>query len=115
MSSSVDVSGFSHLSILDLIARLEIIKVLNCLRGGKSPTKQKLLVPLKMRQCLLGFLGEVGIQRTRSIWKCKQSQSFCFLNFYSSVITKELHGDTKVCKPTPPEATQASDFFLPGI
>lgn len=33
VSSSVDVSGFSHLSILDLIARLEIIKVLNCLRG----------------------------------------------------------------------------------
>lgn len=57
MSSSVDVSGFSHLSILDLIARLEIIKVLNCLKGGKSPTKQKLLVPLKLRQCLLGFFG----------------------------------------------------------
>lgn len=31
-------------------------------------------------------------------------------------MTKEVHGDTKVCKQTPPEATQASGyFFLTGI
>lgn len=79
VSSSVDVSGFSHLSILDLIAKLQIIKILNCLRGEKTPTKQKILMPLKLRQGLLGFLAvEGGKQGTRSIWKCKQSNVFAF-------------------------------------
>lgn len=41
VSSSVDVRGFSHLSILDLIAKLQIIKILNCLRGEKSQPKRR--------------------------------------------------------------------------
>lgn len=36
VSSYVDVSGFSHLSVLDLTARLEVIKILNC-QGMEHP------------------------------------------------------------------------------
>lgn len=36
VSSSVDVSGFSCLSILDLTARLEVIKILSHLKRGKK-------------------------------------------------------------------------------
>lgn len=36
VSSYVDISGFSHLSVLDLTAGLEVIKILNCQGVGQG-------------------------------------------------------------------------------
>lgn len=84
--------------------------------GGKSPTKQKILVPLKLRQCLFGVFGVCGGSKEQETSENVSRAMFLLSRLLFNCMTKEVHGDTKVCKQTLPEATQASGcFFLTGI
>lgn len=110
VSSSVDVSGFSRLSVLDLTARVEVIKILNHLRGKKkNPTKQKLLMSLKPKQCFLGRQQEASGNVSRARFLLSK------LLFKWNKL-RSAQGHQGVEAHTCPGATRASGcFFLTRI